>query len=170
MMTRNKRLVRSARLALLIVVSAGCDHERGPMGQAGLVGSADAADQDAALDAAIPSPPLDDDPATRHDDSITRTLTELHYEIIQQWVREHEFGGFAYDEIVALAPASEAASRYVACHEATKSPSHKISRIEALSVCLRREAPRAEPAGGETASDAPAAGAAAPVETADSAR
>lgn len=70
--------------------------------------------------------------------AVTRALTEQHYELIQAWLRSNGLLGHRYESIVELAEADEAAAHYVQCHETTKSPTGTISRIELLSVCLRR--------------------------------
>lgn len=81
------------------------------------------------------------DTGTSASTSIKATPAYEHYQMIQDWLRENGLLARTYEAIVNRAATSEAAAKYVQCHETTKSPAGEKSRLELLASCLRAPVP-----------------------------
>ncbi len=123
------KLIGTAHILVLAVAGTAC--QPGGTADGRVAGIASSAVSFAAAGEAQPEA----------EDDLERSLAETHHEIVQTWFREQSLTGRSYEEVVLLAETNAAASKFVECHESTKSPSGGISRIELLSLCLRRSRP-----------------------------
>lgn len=128
---RTRTCTLSISVAILAGLSAACSPQRGPV-----VAEPSASVAASALEDVAPSEGV----ATESMDDVAHSLAKLHYRMLREWFRRAELTGYTYAELVALEDKSEAAARYMQCHEWTRSPRGNVGRLELLSLCLREPA------------------------------
>lgn len=121
--------IRRSVLLVILLSAAACGH------------SYDANEPEAGADHLQPTSTGDDPSASIEADDYARqraaeALADRHYRSIKEWLSREGLYGESYADLATLAETAPAASKYIECHESTKSPTGPESRLELLATCL----------------------------------